>query len=259
MTQKTKRMFSGAAALAGIILLLFATACGKEDNSKPGTFSLSRGNITGDGTIGISPEGQVKAGAKITLTASPGTHYEFGGWNISPEVKLETGSSGTWTFKMPSKDVSIGASFTLANGFYIIQQGNITGEGTYEINPEGPFEEGDEITITALPGEHYAFVSWDISPEVNPVELYGGEWTFQMPDENVTVNAEFARTYSIISKEIIFGKKGDDEILGSEGDFMPGEQVSLSISISGRRAIIRWSFTPDSVVKSLRTGTAPRS
>ena len=260
MAPKTKKLYIRLVLAAGLFSLLFAAACGSEDSPKPAKpFTVSKGSITGVGIIGINPEGLVKAGTKITLTAEPGNGYTFGAWNISPSVNLETGSSGVWTFKMPSNDLTVGAEFTLADGFSLIQQGNIDGEGTYEISPEGPFEEGDEVTITALPGENYAFVSWDISPEVNPVELYPGIWTFQMPGETVTVNAVFARTYSVIHTEIIFGGQEDDEITVSEEKILPGTQVPLSIAISGRPAVFRWSFSPASVLESLRTATAPNS
>ena len=258
MIQKTKQILPGAVLWAGIILLLFVAACDHNNETKTiPKFTLTPGTVTGEGTFEISPEGKVKAGEQITLTALPGTGYALGSWDLSsPELEpVQTETDNVWTFLMPSENVIVGATFVPT---FSITQGVMTGGGTIKISPEGPVKAGTKISLTALPDTGYALGSWDLSPELDPTQTeISTIWTFLMPSANVTVGAVFTQTFSITKGDIIIGE--GEFYLSPTENIVPGTEIALNVASDLPFVIIRWSFTPASAADSLRKATAPNS
>ena len=76
------------------------------------TFAITQGTHVGQGTIAIIPTGPQPAGAIITVTATPGTGYNFTGIAVSPPLpEAPTGTGNSRTFTMPANAVTVTATF----------------------------------------------------------------------------------------------------------------------------------------------------
>ena len=163
------------------------------DPVQPYAINISATN----GTITANPTTAFE-GATVSLNATPNANYRFDGYTVTNATTEEAITvSNTGTFTMPASAVNVTGTFTrlytvtIASG---IEHGTVTAEPLIAA-------EGEEITLTAEPAQHYEFGSWQVS--------YGQDGTlepvsnkFNMPAENVTVSATFTQkvytiTYSV--------------------------------------------------------------
>ena len=137
------------------ISLLFVLTCAKEDSQAPNTpptqivkqYALTAsagdgGSVTGGGTFA--------SGTQVSLTATPNSGYSFSGWSngltTNPiTVTLNSNTSLTANFQVIVNSYSL----TVSAG----EGGSVSSEG-------GEYEEGTEVTITAIPNEGYEFTEW---------------------------------------------------------------------------------------------------
>jgi phospholipase C len=122
----------------------------------------------GQGTITSSPKGiscpstctaSFAEGTKVTLTATPGTNYLFGGWSGAC-----TGTSCTVTI---SAATTVAASFIEAEGLNVALAG--AGSGTVTSSPAGincpttcsaTFPDKTQVTLTETAGTNFYFGGW---------------------------------------------------------------------------------------------------
>ena len=130
----------------------------------------------------VEGAGIYECSSNVTITANTKEGYIFVGWY---EGKNFISNKSSYTFKMPTNDVSYTAKFT-ANEYNITVtsedelKGTVTGGGTYEYN--------SNVTIIATAKIGYKFIGW-----------YEGEdfisnkssYTFKMPAENIIYTAKF--------------------------------------------------------------------
>ncbi|MCI8829330.1 MAG: hypothetical protein HFE98_10980, partial [Ruminiclostridium sp.] len=104
----------------------------------------------------------------------------------------------TCTFTMPAKDVALEIAYETA-GAYGVSVGTITGSGTVSTD-KYTADKGATVTLTATPDAGYKLTALTVTPEsgsgavtLTPAEIAetGGEYTFTMPEANVTVTATF--------------------------------------------------------------------
>ena len=186
--QKTKRILACALALAGLVSMLFFVACPNEDTG-PDKFSIKKGAHE-NGDFDISPT-SAKKGDTITLTPYPDSGFTLKEFTTTPAVDI-TKDGDSYTFIMPAKKVTVTAEFeALPPGFFTVKKGEHE-NGDFTINPTSA-KEGATITLNPKPvSDEFYFERWVCEPEsVSPAESTGGNWTFTMPDEDVTVNAIF--------------------------------------------------------------------
>jgi len=137
------------------ISLLFILTCAKEDSQAPNTppsqivkqYALTAS--PGDGGS-VSGGGTFASGTQVSLTATPNSGYSFSGWSngltTNPiTVTLNSNTSLTANFQVIVNSYSL----TVSAG----EGGSVSSEG-------GEYEEGTEVTITAIPNEGYEFTEW---------------------------------------------------------------------------------------------------
>jgi len=131
--------------------------------------------------------GSYAAGAKVNITASAAPSGKmFDKWTTSDGVTLANAANSGTFFTMPSKEVTVTATYKdLPAGTYAV---NVTAGigGTANANVTYA-QEGDTVTLTAEEGEGYMFKTWDVVS--GGVILTGGAFT--MPGNSVTINAVF--------------------------------------------------------------------
>ncbi len=137
------------------------------------------------GTVKITQHPNCDDGIAV-ISATPKEHFRFVQWNDgntdNPRtVAVESDTTFTATFA--------NALYTITVISYDETMGTVSGSGTYEY--------GAEIQISAMPAEHYHFVSWSNSytNTNNPYTLtVTGDATytayFRIDQHNVTVNTE---------------------------------------------------------------------
>jgi len=137
------------------ISLLFVLTCAKEDSQAPNTpptqivkqYTLTAsagdgGTVTGGGTFA--------SGTQVNLTATPSAGYSFSGWS--------NGSTANPLTVTLNSNTSITANFQVIINSYILTVS--AGEGGSVSTEGGEYEEGTEVTITAIADGCQQFVSW---------------------------------------------------------------------------------------------------
>ena len=137
---------------------------------------------------------EAAAGEKIELTVTPDKGWSFQSWNI-PDVA--TDAEGKY-FLMPAKDVVVNAVFCRNYSMTL----KTKGEGTLEATPKDPAP-GQEVTLIPKAYAGYHFEKW-VSDEVK----IGSSNRFVMPEQNVTIKAEFKE--DVPEEYVVYS-----EILGS--------------------------------------------
>ena len=145
------------------ISLLFILTCAKEDSQAPNTppsqivkqYALTAsagegGSVTGGGTFA--------SGTQVSLTATPSSGYSFSGWS--------NGSTANPLTVTLNSNTSITANFQVIVNSYTLTVS--AGEGGSVSTEGGEYEEGTEITVSAIADGCFNFTQWsdgETSPE----------------------------------------------------------------------------------------------
>ena len=93
-------------------------------------------------------------GSTVTLTASPAVGYELVSWTMNGEVI----STEPQCSVLANDDLNIVANFQKTSHRVDV---TIEGEGTVEEGATGIYPYGEQLTLTAVPAEGYAFKQWN--------------------------------------------------------------------------------------------------
>ncbi len=158
------------------ILFIFVFSCAKEDSQAPNTppsqivkqYTLTAsvrcigflycgqgegGSVTGGGTFA--------SGTQVSLTATPSSGYSFSGWS--------NGSTTNPLTVTLNSNTSITANFQAIVNSYSLTV--TAGEGGSVSSEGGEYEEGTEVTITAIPDEGYGFTAWSDGSQEESITL----------------------------------------------------------------------------------------
>lgn len=168
---------------------------------EPETYTITIDPAPAGGSITLDPAvGPYEAGTEVTVTAAADEGYTFDEWDGDL-----SGSTNPATLTM-DEDKTISAAFTADVPTYTITIDPEPTLGSITLDPaDGPYNEGTEVTVTAVPDTDYSLVEWsgDLSGSTNPETL--------TMDEDKTISATFV--YS--GGDVYVHKEGDDENPGS--------------------------------------------
>ncbi len=141
----------------------------------------------GEGTVAMEPSGgSYCENTQVTMTATPGSCSAFDSW--SGDTVTETGTY-TATIDMDS-DKSVAAYFIQETFTITVTDPSY---GTVNVQPAGPYCQGDEVTLTATGDTNWAFSNWggDLTGSQNPSTI--------TIDDDMSVTADFteAMTYNL--------------------------------------------------------------
>ena len=145
---------------------------------------------SGSGTL-TSNKSTANYGDTVTLTPSASTGYQFSSWTKTPN-NLSINSSNQFT--MPAQNVSVTANFVKTN-YSVTVASNPAAGGTLTTN-KATANYGDTVTLTATAASGYHFSSWTKSPTNLSIN---GSNQFTMPAQNVSVTANWSRTYTAVT------------------------------------------------------------
>jgi hypothetical protein len=249
-----KTLFTGIVIMAGIFLMLPVTAC-----PSPVTHQKKTDKYTI--TVKHSENGTVNAGRLtaqagriITLNIAPDTGYELTSIRVTgiEEIALEGGGS-TRTFTMPAENIMIRADFQLIGWLkYRVTINEMTG-GTFESSPADFQYKESPVQLTAKPnpGKKYRPGSLKVTGtnslktvKVTQAESSNVTWTFEMPVEDVEVDAAFIdESTALYDIDII--QTGNGSIECTQFNAVPGDTVTLTLVIDDD---INYRYAKDSVI-----------
>jgi len=171
------------------------------------------------GTIDIDPLlNSYEPGDEVTLTANPETGYEFDGW--SGDL---SGTEPSATITMDSNKEII-ASF-IPSMYTLTATANLPSWGTVHVSHPGPYEYGDEVTLTAIPADGYLFSRWS-----GVAAGYTNQVTITM-DSDKTVTAHFRATLTVEVRSTR-PNAGTVEIYPDLVSYEPGAPVQLTVHLN---------------------------
>jgi len=152
------------------LLLASCVSTGGGSQKQPQTYQLTvTAPAVGAGTVTSSPAGincpttcsaSFNQNTQITLTATPGSNYFFGGWS--------GGCSGTSTCNLTlAAAASVTATFNPGDGLTVVMAG--AGTGTITSSPAGiscpttcaaSFPQNTKATLSETPGTNSTFTGW---------------------------------------------------------------------------------------------------
>ena len=163
------------------------------------TYTIST-NITGEGTVTISPVSPVAEGTMVTVTATPAEgyklellNYSFNGHTWTP-VDIKSGKA----FPMPAHNITVNAVFVPVSGEYAI---NVTTDGGCTVSQPVSAAYGDYVTIDIYmnAGHHLYNVYLDNELVTDDVYWYNGQWhySFYMPRHDVDIYVTTTTKYFV--------------------------------------------------------------
>lgn len=173
------------------------------------------------GSLTVNPaSGPYCEGDTVTVTAQPSSGYHLSEINGIPAEYTASGNS--FSFKMPDRDLTIGAKFE-ENGHYNINFGKYpTGAGS--VSGSGNDSTG-EVTATATPAENYRFGYWADSEDLNTPLATDNPYTF-VPQKDMTLVAVFVPiTYRVYPATNI--QHGTLTLNPDKTYYSPGETITL--------------------------------
>lgn len=165
----------------------------------PNTYTIGT-NVTGKGTVNVSPASTAAAGDWVTVTATPFEgyklallNYSFDGHTLTP-VKIESGVA----FPMPAHNITVYAVFVPVSGEYAI---NVTTDGGCTVSQPVSAAYGDYVTIDIdmNAGHHLYNVYIDKELVTDDVYWYDGQWhySFYMPNHDVDIYVTTTTKYFV--------------------------------------------------------------
>ena len=190
-----------------------------EDEQPPVTTGYSIAISAGDGTKGspvFDKTTDIPAGTEVTFQTGAAAGYEIddlkvvqtSGDNTGDQIKLTDNGDGTYTFTMPEGNVRVDASYKLtetpAGESYKISVDNSDKHGTVTMNGVTEAKAGETVTVYVKASTDYIVSAVNVSKETSGVvtavkkgesTTMAGyiEYTFVMPESNVTVSATFTK------------------------------------------------------------------
>ena len=165
----------------------------------PNTYTIGT-NVTGKGTVNVSPASTAAAGDWVTVTATPFEgyklellNYSFNGHTWTP-VDIKSGKA----FPMPAHNITVNAVFVPVSGEYAI---NVTTDGGCTVSQPVSAPYGDYVTIDIYmnAGHHLYNVYLDNELVTDDVYWYDGQWhySFYMPNHDVYIYVDTTTKYFV--------------------------------------------------------------
>ncbi|MDU7165087.1 SpaA isopeptide-forming pilin-related protein [Finegoldia magna] len=181
------------------------------------------------GSITASPNSNLKAGDKVTITVKPETGYKLEkityNDNNGDEQTLALDQNNQFT--MPAYSMALTAHFVDERPSYEVQVAqNITG-GTITANPTSA-KAGDTVSLSATPSDGYLLDKFEVKDANNNPVAVNENNQFTMPKSNVTVTAIFKeKPKNVYPISIEPSQNGSVGVAASATN---GEEVTVSVN-----------------------------
>ena len=187
-------------------------------------------NPTEGGTV--SGAGTYYEQSRVTLTATPATHYTFEGWQLN----------GTTVSTSASYQIIVTGDATYTAVFAPMTAHNVAitqPTGGAIVSDNATAYAGDVVTVTYTVESGYFFVEWNVvdgNSQTVAVTTNGQSGQFTMPDSDVTVTATFTTGYNITLNQTEHGTISADQTT----QLQPGAVVTLTATPDNGCVFVAW-------------------
>ena len=167
-------------------------------------------------------------GVDVTIVVEDVTNPAPGSYGLC------VGTSNTSPICSDAGDADVVATYELTMALDPAGGGTAT-----DMSDESPYEAGTVVSIKAEANAGYRFVNWTAAPEVVFADSNAAETTFIMPDEAVTITANFVAVCQLT----ISSTTGGSVIAPGEGEFTydAGQSVSLVAEPDDGYRFVEWT------------------
>lgn len=165
----------------------------------PNTYTIGT-NVTGKGSVTVSPTGPVAKDTLVTVTATPAEGYRLAAlrYFVNGETLAPVDIMDSGTFWMPAHNITVYAVFVPVSGEYAI---NVTTDGGCTVSQPVSAAYGDYVTIDIYmnAGHHLYNVYLDNELVTDDVYWYNGQWhySFYMPNHDVDIYVTTTTKYFV--------------------------------------------------------------
>jgi hypothetical protein len=170
----------------------------------------------------------IEWGVDVTIVVEKVTNPAPGNYGLC------VGTSNTSPICSDAYDTDVVATYGLTMALDPAGGGTAT-----DMSDESPYEAGTVVSIKAEANAGYRFVNWTAAPEVAFDNANAAETTFTMPDETITVTANFVEVCQLT----ISSTTGGSVIAPGEGKFIydAGQPVSLVAEPDDSYRFVEWT------------------
>ena len=183
-------------------------------------------NPTAGGTV--TGAGTYYDGSTCTLTATPATHYSFGGWQQNGNI---ISNDNPYSFTVTG-DASYTAIFNMMPQYNVsivqVEGGTITADVTTAYP-------GDVVNLGFTTNTGYFFVEWDVKDANNQTVAVANN-QFTMPESNVTVTAVVTQGFTVTLVQTEHGTISADQTTALQ----PGDVVNLTATPDNGCVFLAW-------------------
>ena len=162
-------------------------------------------DVSGNGTLTISPSGTATEGTKVVMTANPDAGYALSSLSVTDKDGKTVSVTDNTYFTMPKSNVTVKAVFAASSAeTYSITPVSIS-NGT--VTAVDNATEGAKVVLTVKADEGYSLKSGSVSVKDKDgktvkVSGSGESYSFTMPKSNVTVGAIFEAKQYTVTKSV---------------------------------------------------------
>jgi hypothetical protein len=186
---------------------------------------------------------------------TPPPYHNFRGWSKTADGSGEIFALGS-TVTMPGHDITLYAIWYLRHHNLDVTT-TTGGILSYDSTPSGDYGVGTSITLTAIPtpSDRYYFAGWEVTGiTLSDEAIKNPILEFDMPDNNVTVVANFARIRHNITYNIGYAT-GETPTQASIPEDYEFEVADTTYIIPPPRHIfVEWNTNPDGTGTSFDPG-----
>lgn len=165
----------------------------------PNTYTIGT-NVTGKGSVTVSPTGPVAEGEWVTVTATPAEGYKLAAlrYFVDGETCAPENVTSGVPFRMPAHNITVNAVFVPVSGEYAI---NVKTDGGCKVSQPVSAAYGEYVTIDIdmNAGHHLYNVYLDNELVTDDVYWYNGQWhySFYMPNHDVDIYVTTTTKYFV--------------------------------------------------------------
>ncbi len=198
------------------------------------SYTISYGSVSGGSFASNNPT-SANSGSSVSVTVQPDPGYQLDTFTVTNSSNNQSvgtsGSGNTRTFTMPSANVSISATFTLAS--YAVTA-SATGCSITGLN--SPYTYGSNVTFRLTPNENYALKSLTVkqgSSNVSTTKTDGegySDYSFTMPAGAVAITAVCATT---VGTATVYFKSATAYVYHPIISINGGAEQEMTLKLSG--------------------------
>jgi hypothetical protein len=158
------------------------------------SFAITIAQSIANGNVSLNKH-SANQGDTIIVTATPYDGYKIGQVTYGNEVIVPV--DGVYFFIMPDHAVEVSVTFVEDKPVVVTEYTITIGEmqnGSVTADKEKA-QKGELVTLTVTPAEGYKIA--DVKVNGNSLNAVEGVYSFEMPEENVTITASFEQTQGI--------------------------------------------------------------